>query len=159
MAIAEVEDPPRISGDPLAPQWAPVTNRQSILTRLSGHGAESYVPESEEDVTARILQWTTDLLNEPSEDDQDLTTPVVAMSQEPAAVTLEASVEHTEGINMQLEDGLDAMMQLDDEDRLSQCGSDDYDLDWEVTTPEYVVMETEGPQAAQSGVTDPAPSN
>jgi hypothetical protein len=158
--VPEVEDPPRISSDPSAPRWAPVSNRpySSILTRLSGHGAESYVPESEEDITARILQFTTDLLNEPSDDDQDLTAPVFTMSQEQAPVPLETSVEHTEGINMQLEDGLDGMMHLDDEDRLSQCESGDYDLDWEVTTPEYVVMETEGPQAAQSGVIYPAAS-
>ncbi len=126
---------------------------------MSGHGAESYVPESEEDITARILQFTTDLLNEPSDDDQDLTdAPVFTMSQEQATVPGETSIEHTEGIDMQLEDGLDGMMHLDDEDRLSECESGDYDPYWEVTDLEYVVMETEGPQAAQSGVIYPAAS-
>jgi hypothetical protein len=122
------------------------------------------LPESEEDITARILQFTTDLLNEPSDDDQALMperstdAPVSTMSQEQATVPWEASIEHTEGIDMQLEDGLDEMMHLDDEDRLSECESGDYDPDWEVTNPEYVVMETEGPQAAQGGVIYPAAS-
>ena len=59
---------------------------------------------------------------------------------------------------MQLEDGLDAMLYLEDEDRLSGCESGDYDPDWEGPGLEYVVMEREGPQAAQGGVIYPAAS-
>jgi hypothetical protein len=161
VAIAEVEDPPRISGDPLAPQWAPVTNRQSILTRLSGYEAGNHMPEAEDSITTRILQATTDLLNEPSDDDQALmpegTTdvPVSAMSEEQAVTPWESLLEHAEGIDMQLEDG----QCLDDEDRLSDYVGSEGNPDWEA--PDSDLMETEitGPQAAQSGVIYPASNN
>ncbi len=116
--VAEVEDPPRISSDPSAPKWAPVSNRPSILTRLSGYKAESHLPESEEDITARIIQATTDLLNEPSDDEQVLmpeeTTEVPAstMSEgwEPTVPTWEVSdvdllLGPAESIDMQHGDG------------------------------------------------------
>jgi hypothetical protein len=163
--VAEVEDPPRISSDPSAPKWAPVANRPSILTRLSGYKAENHLPESEEDITARIIQATTDLLNEPSDDEQVLmpeeTTEVPAstMSEgwEPTVPTWEVPdvdllLEPAESIDMQHGDG----QYIDEEDLLSGYVSGDDDPDWETPDFEYVVMETEGPQAAQSGVIYPA---
>jgi hypothetical protein len=36
--ITEIDDPPQLSSDPSAPQWSPVTNKPSILTRLSVSG-------------------------------------------------------------------------------------------------------------------------
>ncbi len=158
VAVTEVADPPGISEDPLAPQWAPVTNRPSILTRLSGYEAGSHLPKAEDDTTAFIIQATMDLLNEPSDNDQavipDGTTdvPVSAMSEE---LEQELLLEHTEGIDMQLGDD-----QWESEDDLmagyvSNMGNPD----WEVPDINFIVTETAGPQAAQSRVICPASNN
>ena len=165
MAIAKVEDPPRISSDPSAPQWAPVTNRPSILTRLSGYKAGNHLPEAEENITSRIIQATTDLLNEPSDDDQTLMpeetadVPVSTMSGEweQTVTPWESLLERTEGIGTQFEDGLDEMLCLDDEDRLSN--DSEGNPDWEVPDSNGMEFENTEPQAAQSGVTYPAASN
>ncbi len=58
---------------------------------------------------------------------------------------------------MQPEDGLDDMLCLEDEDRLSN--DSDGNPDWEVPDIDFMEVETAGPQAAQSGVTYPASSN
>ena len=163
MAIAKVEDPPRISGDPLAPQWAPVTNHRSILTRLSGYEAGNHLPEAEDSITTLIIQATTDLLNEPPDDDEALmpegTTevPVSTVSEEweQAVTPWESLLEHAEGIDMQLEDG----QYLDDEDLLSDYVSGAGNPDWEVPDSDLKKTETTGPQAAQSRVIYPASNN
>ncbi len=126
------------------------------------------MPESEEDITARIIQATTDLLNEPPDDEQvsmpEETTEVPAstMSEgwEPTVPTWEVPdvdllLGPAESIDMQHGDG----QYVDEEDLLSGYVSGDDDPDWETPDFEYVVMETEGPQAAQGGVIYPAASN
>ncbi len=60
---------------------------------------------------------------------------------------------------MQLEDGLDAMLCLDDEYRLSDYVDSEGNPDWEVPHSDLMETGTTGPQAAQSGVTYPAASN
>ena len=123
------------------------------------------MPESEDSITTCILQATTDLLNEPSDDDQALMpegitdVPVSAMSQEQAAVPWEPLLEYTEGIDMQLEDGLDEMLCLDDEDRLSNDVGSEGNPDYEVHDSDWMETGYTDPQAAQSGVTYPAASN
>ena len=85
--------------------------------------------------------------------------PISTMSEEQAAVPWESLLEHTEGIDMQLEDGLDAMLCLEDEDRLSDYVGSEGNPDWEVPDSDLMETGTTGPQAAQSGVTYPASSN
>ena len=80
---------------------------------------------------------------------------VSAMSQEHAAVTWEP--ESTYNTDMQPEDGLDDLQCLEDEDRLSDDIEDN--PDWEVPDSNWMEFENAEPQAAQSGVTYPAPSN
>ncbi len=163
VAIAEVEDPPKISGDPFAPQWAPVTNRPSILTRLSGNKAGNHLPEAEENITSFIIQATTNLLYEPSDDDQTViperTTdaPVSTMSGEweQTVTPWEALLGPTEGIDMQLEDG----QYIDEEDRMAGYVSGEGDPDGEAPDCDFMEVETAGPQAAQSGVIGPAYNN
>jgi hypothetical protein len=163
VAIAEVEDPPRISSDPSAPQWAPVTNRPSILTRLSGYKAGNHLPEAEENITSLIIQATTNLLNEPSDDDQTVipegTTdvPVSTMSGEweQTVTPWESLLGPTEGIDMQLEDG----QYIDEEDLMAGNVSGEGDPDWEAPDCDFMEVETAGPQVAQSGVIYPASDN
>jgi hypothetical protein len=119
------------------------------------------VPESEDSITTRILQATTDLLNEPADDDQALMpegiadVPVSTMSHEHAAVPWEP--ESTYNTDMQPEDGLDDLLCLEDEDRLSDDSEDNPDR--EVPDSNWMEFENAEPQAAQSGVTYPAASN
>ena len=163
MAIAEVEDPPRISSNPSAPQWAPVTNRPSILTRLSGYKTGNHLPEDEEAITSSIIQATTDLLNEPSDDDQTLMpeetadVPVSTMlgEWEQTVTPWESLLEHTEGIDMQLGDD----QYEDEEDLMAGYVSDEGNPDWEVPDINFIEVETAGPQAAQIGVIYPASDN
>ncbi len=80
--------------------------------------------------------------------------PASTMSEEweQTVPTWESLLEPTEGIDMQLGDG----EYVNEEDLLSGYVSDDGDPDWEVPDIDFIVMETEGPQAAQSGVIYPA---
>jgi hypothetical protein len=79
---------------------------------------------------------------------------VSATSQEHTAVPWEP--ESTYNPYMQPEDGLD-LLGLEDEDRLSDDIEDN--PDWEVPDSNWMEFENAEPQAAQSGVTYPAPSN
>jgi hypothetical protein len=158
VTITEIEDPPRISSDPSTPRWAPVTSKPSIFTRLSGYGTGSHLHEAEDDSTALLIQATIELLNEQFEEDQTVIpeeapdVPAPAISEE-----LEQGLSHknTEGIDMQLEGEVWEL-----EDDLMADYIDDVGIpDWEVPNINFIVMETAGPQAAQSGGIYPAPSN
>ncbi len=71
------------------------------------------MPESEDSITTRILQATTDLLNDGSDEEHALMpegitdVPVSTMSEEHAAVHWEPVLEYTGGSGMQLEEGLE----------------------------------------------------
>jgi hypothetical protein len=158
VTIAEIDDPPRISTDPSTPQWAPVISKPSILTRLSGCGTGSHRHKAEDDSTALLTQAMMDRLDRPSE--KARTVIPEGTSDAPAPVISEGleqrvSQNHTESIDMQLEREL---WELDDDlmaDYLDEVDSPD----WEVPDISFTVMETAGPQAAQSGGIYPAPSN
>ena len=77
------------------------------------------------------------------------------MPQEHAAVPWEP--ESTYNTDMQPEDGLDDLLCLEDEDRLSN--DSEGNPDWEVHDSNCMEFENTEPQAAQSGVTYPAASN
>jgi hypothetical protein len=121
------------------------------------------MPEAEDSITTCILQSTTDLLNEPSDDDQTLMpeetahVPVSTMSGEweQTVTPWESLLEPTEGIDMQLGDG----QYVDEEDLMAGYVSDEGNPDWEVPDIDFMEVETAGPQAAQSGVIYPASNN
>ena len=65
MTITEKEDPPQVSSDPSTPQWAPVTNKPSILTRLSVFGTGGSRHRAEDDSSAFLSQTMMDTQGRP----------------------------------------------------------------------------------------------
>jgi hypothetical protein len=66
VTITEIDDPPQISTNPSTPQWAPVTSKPSIFTRLSGFGTGGHRHRAEDDSTAFLTQTMMDRLDRPS---------------------------------------------------------------------------------------------
>jgi hypothetical protein len=107
VTITEIEDPPQISTDPSTPQWAPVTSKPSIFTRLLVFGTGGHRQRAEDDSSASLSQTMMDRLDRPSKKARTVipeeTTSAPAPDISERGLEQRLSEDHNESIDMQLD--------------------------------------------------------